>query len=484
MTSIPLMPAITDVQHVLYHSGTDMLMFVAAMLAYFVLQQIRARAVETKPSAKETPIFADQECPLPREKICTIHPLPLPCKAPCHANTPDLPCRSLIQPEASVSKPKVLAEVPFDLSAHITLMQRYAATRNIKDTLRIFKLIEQKGERVTSSMYNTVMRAWINCGNIWAAENLLQQAIDVDLADESSYAILIKSLVSISDLEKAHDLMNAMKEARVPTGITPYDEILLGFAKVGRFDDDCISLLREVGTVGLQPSSITFDVLSKVVNSVRRTQRFTTIEPVLSEYAFSAKLVGDFRSSASPQPPRLAALLARAAKAQTTSAACIHDVEIKGSLARIEAVRTMLEQRGFVNSEPEAAGQSPSEQLEMACCFMTEVLCDEGQDRAYQARSASVLKCVSKHGLCMPHFLEASLIPFLGKGLYSVQLHFEQRGIYAEILDDISCRHPRLGLRHCWVKPSTNSCGQRTLVNGEETDEACFNRHIEALSLA
>merc|ERR1719487_520079 len=115
---------------------------------------------------------------------------------------------------------------------------------------------------------------------------------------------------------------------------------------------------------------------------------------------------------------------------------------------------------------------------------LTKALRDKAQDAAYRSRTASVLKCVSKQGFCMPSNLEANLMQYIGNDLHYVQVYFESDSTRADILDAVSRRHPRVAFRHSWVKPSNGSCGQRAIINGEAADEGCFNRHISMVSIA
>jgi hypothetical protein len=131
-------------------------------------------------------------------------------------------------------------------------------------------------------------------------------------------------------------------------------------------------------------------------------------------------------------------------------------------------------------------------QVTMFAQTLTKTLRDYSQDAAFQAKSHAMLTCVSKQGLCVPAFLLDTIIRFLGMDLYFVSVRFESRwnpqvevyeahDVGRDIFDSVSRRHPRIGLRHCWADQRTLSCGQRTLVNGEEVDEECFSRHIKAI---
>jgi hypothetical protein len=124
---------------------------------------------------------------------------------------------------------------------------------------------------------------------------------------------------------------------------------------------------------------------------------------------------------------------------------------------------------------------------------MTKTTRDASEDLAHRARARAILKCVSSQGLCIPECLEDTILQFFGSTLYCFQMKFEStwnpscmdlHEAEEDICVSLSRRHPRIGLRHCWAEQKVELCGQRTLVNGDEVDEECFNRHIEVVHLA
>lgn len=127
---------------------------------------------------------------------------------------------------------------------------------------------------------------------------------------------------------------------------------------------------------------------------------------------------------------------------------------------------------------------------------MTKASRDCFQDRVYNAHTNSVLKCLSKQGLVIPAALEGHIALFLSNNIYNLSISFASKwnpscvvedelplfDTEADICQSISRRHPQLGLRHSWAQHNNDSCGQRTLVNGEEVREGCYSRHVGALS--
>jgi len=301
----------------------------------------------------------------------------------------------------------------------------------------------------------------VNCGNIWAAENCMEEAKAAGLADGKSFVILIKALVPIGDLEKVRTLLQEMKEKVPSPSITIFDELILCLAWGGLFSDG-ISLLKHMHELGVSPAQSTLCAIAKLVNGSRSIhQRCGDIWEVLSKYDFESKSTDEVSQQYPSDIPRFFVVLAHPAHK------VFHDIEIKGSMVGINALRVTLAQPNF--SKLLGNGSVLDGQR------------DKQQDNVKRAQVAGVLRCVSKDGLRLPWNLEELMLQHLGSNVYVLRLNFEGDTARAAIVDDISCLHPRLGFRHCWAKSSSCFCGQRTLSNGEEIDEASFNRHINAV---
>jgi len=469
MTSSSFMSFEFDIQALIRRSGADMAMFFFAMLAYWVLQRVKTRSALGKTPCKESP---DQECPSdhPDDILDIQTPPPQACKVdikPIQINAVQHQPKAE-QGRVAQTHPKrhVAEKEPFNVQAHLSSMRNYAASRNsIKETLQEFRSIEQSGESVTSAMWNSCLQAWINCGNIWAAENCLDQAKEAGLADATSFVILVKALVPIGDLEKARTLVEEMKEKVPSPTVATFDDLLLCFARAGLLSDG-ICLLKHMHEVGAQPAQSTLCAIAKLLNGARFIQeKCTDMWQVLSKYDFDTKAIDEISQRYPFELPRLLAVISTATAIQ--SKICFHDVEIKGSMAGIKALRETLAQPDFSKelciSDGLANGQH-----------------DAHQDNVKNAQVAAALRCVSKQGLRLPWNLEEAMLQYLGSNIHFLRLKFESNSIRATVLDGLSCLYPRLGFRHCWVKPSFGSCGQRTFSNGEEIDESSFNRHINA----
>lgn len=561
---------------------SDVVLYLIAALAYFVLVHFRKRANQRgqpKKIVEDLCNTTTQECSVECEEIVTE------ALQPTHNG-------ALVSQEEV--EPSVIVEQEEDQSTlvaqqtqhHVELMQKCASERNISGVMRSFRSIQQSGADLNSLMYNTVLRAWISCGNIQAAEDWMKEIIEAGMVDESSFSMLMKALVMARAPDQATALMKDMRAAGIQPNISTFNELLSAFAQDG-LSNKGLSLLEEMDADGVQPTSRTRDTIAKLLDSSRdRDQSFDRVSQILSKYGIETHtnnhnpqlLVHNLQLGCEPKSslvvipalPRIAATIVQGEKA--TSRLCAHEVHATGSLAQVKAFRKTLSKRGFLTKDgcsewplnghwetdhgltvivegklvrwsqqrasrlrftgkdrstcelmlygepangrlvtPATAPGATRELrwdngdvwhsydgrvidgLTLFYQTMSKTLHDHMQDAAYRARSDGVLACVSKQRMGMPLILEDLITQFLGNDLHYVRVHFESKWnpssaeadeAEPDVLDTLSRLHARLGLRHCWAEQSTGSCGQRTLVNGDEVSEDVFNRHIKAVRTA
>jgi pentatricopeptide repeat protein len=464
-------------------------------------------------------------------------------------------------------------------------MKELASVRNIAGTMRIFRTLEQSGAQMTSIMYDIVLQAWINSGNIQAAEDWMEDIQEAGMATLGSFNTLIKTLVMTHAFERARSLLQQMRDMGIQPSTATFNELINGCAQESYFHDG-LSLLEDMLEEGTQTNTVTLDAIAKLLNGCRgQAESNDRVRQILRKFKLepnshnnwsgcplptgsSKSAVTDIRTSASSLPipvPRLVVLISRADDGMHKM--CQHEVEITGTLSQIKTARRTFKQHGFLDENSSDAwplnghwetdhgltvviegklvrwsrqrasrlhfagenrrscvlalygsptrgqllvpGISPGAtktlrwengdawhsyegrvigQAILLTQTMTKVVPDSMQDQAYRARTDAMLRCVCKNGLCVPQTIEDAVMQFLGNSLYYVRVRFESKwnprytDIYeadADTLDIISRRNPRVGIRHCWTEPDNGCYGQRTLVNGEEVDEECFNRHVK-----
>lgn len=242
-------------------------------------------------------------------------------------------------------------EPEFAASEHVATMQKQAAARNIGGTVRTFRSIQQSGGKVNSLMYNIVLQAWIDCGNVQAAEDWMEDIKEAGMTDKLSFDILIKALVEARALSKAKDILRDMRKAGLQPCIGTFNELLTGFVRGGRFNES-LSLLDEMHAQGLQPNSITLNNITELMNGSRKiTQTFERIRRVLTKFdLMSGDAAGAQICKSHPVPlPRLAAVISQAQN--DSQAPCAHEIHVTGSLSHVKACHRTLKQHGFLNKQ-------------------------------------------------------------------------------------------------------------------------------------
>jgi len=288
--------------------------------------------------------------------------------------------------------------IQFDVGKHIELMTKFAWERNIGGTMSTFRLIKQSGSQMTSLMFNTVLQACVNCGNVQAAEDWMDEMKEAGMADLASFNILIKTLVAACTLEKANNVvMKDMVNAGVKPGITAFNELLSGFARERKFPETCC-LLDDMNIQGVQPTNSTLNTITKLIDGLRDiSSSIGSVEKILSKCSFEANVqrgVRGVRTCIScdtlvPVPVPLPCLASAISNAKNvTRASCTHEIRLSGSLPQMKAARRTLKQLGFLDKS-ECKGGPLDGHWETGQGFTVVI---EGKIVRWSARNASKLR--------------------------------------------------------------------------------------------
>jgi pentatricopeptide repeat protein len=312
---------------------SDVGVFLFAVVAYYILSQ----HFRWKPPSKKS---CQEAIDLETEDSYPVKP------SVADASTEDLDGPVIQQDQEADCEPYEPRKIEFDVNEHVARMQKSASERNIGATMRTFRLIQQNGVCMNSLMYNTVLQAWINCGNVQAAEDWMEEMVEKDAADQVSFNILIKALVEAHALEKAMDLWKDMKITGVSPCISTCNALLSGFARDDNVSES-VRVLEDMHQQHVQPTGDTLNIITKLINGCRNIGNCSSrIQDMLHKFDFQA-------GSTSTPLPRLAAVMCQ--NEDDSPVPFTHEVHIAGALANIKAVRRTLKQHGFLDkSESDA----------------------------------------------------------------------------------------------------------------------------------
>jgi pentatricopeptide repeat protein len=163
---------------------------------------------------------------------------------------------------------KTLLEAsPSDVAKHISMIRNCASEGNLKGAFEIFASLEQSGIDLNSIIYNTVLDACVQCHDLKAAEQWIEQMKTANMLDVVSFNTLIKAHLMNHKLDKARGLMQEMKKLGLQPNRVTYNELINGIVASHGRKDDIWEVVREMKDAGITPNQVTCSILLKNLNS-------------------------------------------------------------------------------------------------------------------------------------------------------------------------------------------------------------------------
>jgi len=147
---------------------------------------------------------------------------------------------------------------------------------------------------VTSLLYNAVLEACVQCGDMSAASTYFVQAKEQGLADVVSYNTIVKGNLVIGNMDIANDLLHEMSEAGLAANRITYHE-LLNYHVLHADRRGAWCVMQQMQGAGLEPNSVTCSILLKTITAKshaddldRICQLMKVMEKPVDEVLFSS----------------------------------------------------------------------------------------------------------------------------------------------------------------------------------------------------
>jgi len=192
------------------------------------------------------------------------------------------------------SKAWTAAVTPDDITKHATMIKSCGRERNLQGAVQVFNKLKQSGVHMNSMIYNCLIDACVQCGDLQSATGYFEQMKQLNFVDVVSYNTILKAHLALGRFQDAHALLQEMTESGLPANRVTYNEFLnaLVMAKDRR---GTWALLDDMEAAGLAPNSATCSILLKAMTAhshssdIERTMSFMNkMEEPMDEVLFSS----------------------------------------------------------------------------------------------------------------------------------------------------------------------------------------------------
>jgi len=147
---------------------------------------------------------------------------------------------------------------------HVTIIKECGRKHDLRGAKQAFDRLKTSGAPLSPLIYNCLLDACIQCGDMKSAEEYFAQMNQLDYADVVSYNTLLKAYLHQHRSEEAQRLLQEMSKRGLPANRVTYNELLN--AKVMSKDRRGMwKLVEDMKTAGASPNAVTCSILLKAL---------------------------------------------------------------------------------------------------------------------------------------------------------------------------------------------------------------------------
>merc|ERR1719421_1219424 len=196
----------------------------------------------------------------------------------------------------------LVEQAPGDLQQHVTIIKACGRKQDLGGAKRAFDRLQQSGAPLSPLIYNCLLDACIQCGDLAGAEAHFSQMKQLDYADVVSYNTILKAHLQAGRSEEAHRLLSEMADRGLPANKVTYNE-LLNARVVAKDRRGMWRLVEDMKGAGVKPNAVTCSILLKALTEHSHAADVTStvellqeIEEPMDEVLFSSVIEACIRS--------------------------------------------------------------------------------------------------------------------------------------------------------------------------------------------
>merc|ERR1719388_333439 len=148
--------------------------------------------------------------------------------------------------------------------------------------VRVFDRLKESGAPLSPLIYNCLLDACIQCGDMKSAEEYFTQMKQLDFADVVSYNTLLKAYLSQHQSQQAERLLKEMVKQGLPANRVTYNE-LLNAKVIAKDRKGMWKLVDDMKAAGASPNAVTCSILLKALTDHSHSDDVSRTMEVLQE---------------------------------------------------------------------------------------------------------------------------------------------------------------------------------------------------------
>lgn len=245
--------------------GDEVCMLLLAAILYFLCTGVPVRRATKSKKIVEPEPLRPRECRRGVEERRRAQTSPIRMEGPRHARE-DLRRRggsSHSQTERSDSPPQAQ---PGDLSKLAKVIRAHGRDGNLPAAVAVIESLQRSQVTLNSLIYNSLIEACVQCGDMGAAYQRFEEIKEIGLADVVSYNTVMKGQLAVGNIAEAHRLLAEMTDRGLPASLVTYHELLNAQVQAGG-GHNLWQLVEQMRAANLKPNSVTCSILLKAVTS-------------------------------------------------------------------------------------------------------------------------------------------------------------------------------------------------------------------------
>lgn len=153
-----------------------------------------------------------------------------------------------------------------DSAKQAKIIRSYGKDGNLRGAIGIFNQMKQSQTPLNSLMYNSILEASVQCGDMKAALNYFNMAKEEGHADVVTYNTVMKGHLADGKMNAALELLKEMSDSNMPASLVTYHGILNARVQSGD-TRGAWELVEQMKKSGLCPNAVTCSILLKALTT-------------------------------------------------------------------------------------------------------------------------------------------------------------------------------------------------------------------------